>query len=1123
MLNPNTRSVFKAIRLTTTSLRGRLVIVLLLVFAVLIAAPMASQAQTFRGSINGAVTDPSGAVVTGAIVEAVDTATGVSHKTVTSSAGEYAFQDLPLGAYTVTVRGSGFKSTVITKVPVTAGVIYTLPVKLAVESAGETVEVSASGLALDTTSTTQTTDIPEVEVQDIPLNGRDFTQMIGLAPGFAGYSLGGYGSVNGTRANQINWQIDGSDNNDWWHNIPAVNQGGVENIAGVTLPIDSIAEFSLQTQSSSEVGRNPGGTVNLVTKAGTNTLHGSAYYYERNQALAKSNPFNTLGDLPLSNVQWGASLGGPFWKDHTFWFANFEKQKFNIATGNSGTEPNTKYQQDAEALLGTYNTAESPTMKNLIGILWPANLLSGTTESAVQNPAPEFGYSYNGVIKLDHTFNQKHNVSGRAFLGQGSQNAPIGQTDVNPWYFEIAPLHVYNYSVADNYMISPSVSNSVTIGVNYFNQAFSDAKTGFGDVGAAGFVTGSQFVNAPNIKIAGGFETTGNTPPEGRNDITGHLNDAVNWAKGKHQMRFGGEYRQMQLNEFYWRHATGSFTFDTTYPYNTETAGSYTGPLAPWDDPAIDVDGKVKSLANFLAGYMSKSTMAFGNPERTVYSHAFDFFAQDSYQLTPELNVNFGLRYDYMQPMHNSKKDLSVFRPGTTATGIAFQGAEISNIYDPDYTSLSPRVGFSWSPKFSPGTAVRGGIGLFFDMPNANPFLDNRPGNLAPNGLEGNPGGSNPVVNATTAFKTITPGAQIIATPEADNPCPADSPCGAFSVAKNFRSPYNINFNLQVERSIGAKAVMQLGYVGSQGRKLLSLLDINQPIANGTETATPGQYSGPVGGNYYSDINQIQSIGTSNYNSLQAVLRTNQWHGMTSQMSYTWGHNLDEVTQYRGALPQNSYDFKGDYGNSDFDTRNTLVGYVDYNLPKFGGPKLLTNGWTLNTAYSFKGGQPITVYTSTDNSGTGEGVQRPNVAGNPLAGVSHELQKPTGDTPFVQWLNTAAYTQPAAGTWGNVARNNVFGPGFGDLDFSVFKNTEIDIHDFPVNAQLRVEMYNLFNRINLASPACTQLCNDYWDPSSSGSAGSFGTTSSTIGSGNYSPGIGPGEPFNVQLALKITF
>lgn len=1097
------------------SRRTRSVFLALLPLLALLLAPAANWAQTFRGGINGSVTDPSGAVVAGATVEAVAVDTGVSHQTITSSAGEFIFQDLPLGTYKVTVTASGFKTSVVSGIPVKAGALYTLPVKLGVASTGETVEVSASGLALDTTTATQVTSIPEQTVQNIPLNGRDFTQMIGLAPGFAGYSLGGYGSVNGTRANQVNWQIDGSDNNDWWHNIPAVNQGGVENIAGVTLPIDSIEEFSLQTQSSTEVGRNPGGTVNLVTKSGTNQLHGSIYYYERNQALAVSNPFNTLGDLPLSNIQWGASLGGPFWKDHTFWFANFEKQKFNIATGNSGTEPNQQYQADAEALLNTFEVAENSTMKNIISILWPANLLSGTSESAIQNAAPEFGYSYNGVIKLDHTFSQRHNISGRAFLGQGNQTAPVSQSAVNPWYFEVAPIHVYNYSVADNFVFSPRVTNSVTIGVNYFNQTFSDAKTGFGDLPSAGFVTGSPFVNAPNIKIQG-FEATGNTPPEGRNDITGHLDDAVNWTIGKHQLRLGGEYRQMQLNEFYWRHATGSFTFDTNYP-------------SPWDatdeagDPIYAYDSHVKALANFLAGYMTKSSMAFGKPERTVYSHAYDLFVQDSYQLTQTLNVNFGVRYDYMQPMHDSKKDLSVFRPGTTDTYIAFQGQDISNIYDPDYTSFSPRFGFSYQPTFAKGTVVRGGIGLFFDTPNANPFLDNRPGNSAPNGLEGNPGGSNPVVTATTGTKIITAGAQIIPTPTNDDPCPVDSPCGAFSVAKGFRSPYNVNFSLQVEQSLGSKAFLQVGYVGSQGRKLLSLLNINQGIANGTDTATPGQYSGPIGGNYYSDINQIQSIGTSNYNSLQAIFRTNSWHGVSTQFSYTWGHNLDEVTAYRGALPQDSYNFKGDYGNSDFDTRQALKGFVNYEIPGLPTLKVLTNGWEVNTAVAFNSGQPINIYAANDSSGTSQYEQRPNVAGNPLAGISHKLVKPSdGSTPYIQWLNTDAYSQPAPGTWGNVSRNNVSGPGYADVDFSVFKNTKFAVHDFPINTQFRAEMFNLFNRLNIASPSCNQLCYDYWD-GSSGYAGAFGTSSSTIGSGNYSPGIGPGEPFNVQLALKIIF
>jgi hypothetical protein len=1088
----------------------------LLAFGALLVLPATGLGQTFRGGINGTVTDQSGAVVPGAQVEAVDPSTDVSHKTITSTGGEYIFQDLPLGAYKVTVSATGFKSEIVSGVPVTAGVIYTLAIKLSVQSAGETVEVSASGVVLDTTSTTQTTDIPEVTVQDIPLNGRDFTQMIGLAPGFAGYSLGGFGSVNGTRGNQINWQIDGADNNDWWHNIPAVNQGGVENIAGVTLPIDSIAEFSLQTESSAEVGRNPGGTVNLVTKSGTNTVHGSIYYYERNQALAVSNPFNTLGELPLENVQWGASMGGPFYKNHTFWFTNFEKQKFNIATGDSGLEPNQYYQNAALALLqnagnkyGTYApvAVDSATQK-LLAILWPAALLSTTGSAYVQNAAPEFGYSYNGVLKLDHTFNEKHSIYGRMFLGQGNQTAPVGTTDINPYFFEVGPIHVYNYSAGHNWSITPAISNTITAGVSYFHQTFSDANPNFGSVAQAGFITGSPFVNAPNIEIGNDFEPTGNTPPEGRQDITGHLDEALNWTKGKHQLRLGGEFRRSQVDEFYHRHAIGTFLF--------------IGDQGPWgslaESGAINQD--VAALADFMAGFLTKGSIAVGNPERLVVSHAFDLFGQDSYQLTPTFNVNFGLRFDYMQPMQDSNKDLSVFRPGLTPTGIAFQGKDISSIYDPDWNSISPRVGFSYQPKFAPGTVLRGGAGMFFDTPNANPFLDNRPGNEAPNGLEGNPGGSSPVFTITTQATTIVPGKEIIPTQTLG--CSQANPCGAFSVAKGFRSPYNVNFNLQIEKQLGPKAFAQIGYVGSQGRKLLSLLNINQPHLGGA----PGPYSGDYGGYYYSDINQIQSIGTSNYNSLQATFRTTNWHGLTSQAGYTWGHNLDEVTAYRGALPQDSYDFKGnipgdrgDYGNSDFDTRNTLGGYINYDIPAFAGPKVLTSGWAVNSAYAFKGGQPITIYNDNDTSGTNEYTQRVNQISNPFAGITHKIQtNPNGGGKFVQWLNPNAFANPAPNTWGSIARNSLFGPGYGDFDMSVFKNTKFNIHDFPVNVQFRAEMYNLFNRVNLASPACTQLCNDYF-----GSGGGFGTSGSTIGSGNYSPGIGPGEPFNTQLALKIIF
>jgi hypothetical protein len=247
-----------------------------LLFLFLVGLP--AKAQTYLGAINGTVTDPSGAVVPGASVKATNKATGIDHATVSTSDGAFVFQDLPVGAYSVTVTASGFPVTTIEGVLVEQGAVYTLPVSLKISQAATSVEVSAAALSLDTTSETQTTLVGGTDLQHMPLNGRDFTQLVSVAPGFAGYSAGGYGSLNGTRANQINWQIDGVDNNDLWHNIPAVNQGGVSDIAGIVLPIDSIDQFSVQTQAAPESGRNPGGTVDLALKSGGNDFHGSAYF-----------------------------------------------------------------------------------------------------------------------------------------------------------------------------------------------------------------------------------------------------------------------------------------------------------------------------------------------------------------------------------------------------------------------------------------------------------------------------------------------------------------------------------------------------------------------------------------------------------------------------------------------------------------------------------------------------------------------------------------------------------------------------------------------------------------------------------------------------------------------------
>src|SRR5712671_5317992 len=329
---------------------------LFLAVVMILTLGVAANAQTFRGAINGTVTDPSGAVVPNAQVKAAENSTGIDHTTATTSDGAFAFQDIPLGFYKVTVTASGFPVYTVDKVEVTAGTIYTLAVKLSLQQQATTVEVSAAALSLDTTTATQNMTITSDVVQDIPLNGRDFTQLVAVSPGYGGYSVGGFGSLNGTRANQMNWQIDGVDNNDFWHNIPAVNQGGVSGIAGVVLPIDSIDEFSAQTQAGPEAGRNAGGTVNLVIKSGSNGIHGSVYYYNRNEFYAAHSPFwirsTTVPKAPrLRNENYGFSVGGPIIKNKTFNFASYEKQQYIIGLSGLATEPSEAWVAKAGTLL----------------------------------------------------------------------------------------------------------------------------------------------------------------------------------------------------------------------------------------------------------------------------------------------------------------------------------------------------------------------------------------------------------------------------------------------------------------------------------------------------------------------------------------------------------------------------------------------------------------------------------------------------------------------------------------------------------------------------------------------------------------------------------------------------
>jgi len=567
------------------------------------------------------------------------------------------------------------------------------------------------------------------------------------------------------------------------------------------------------------------------------------------------------------------------------------------------------------------------------------------------------------------------------------------------------------------------------------------------------------------------------------------LTDIVSYNVGKHQFRFGGEMRQGHVDEFYFRHSRGAFNFDGSQ-------GPWAGSCAADDQVCLST----LALADFLAGDFLSSGIAVGNAERKVIVNGFDFFAQDSWQLTRRLNFNWGLRWDYFGPLHSGNKDLAVFIP--SAGGIKIQGNGISSIFPPDKNNFAPRLGFAYQPTSREDLVVRGGIGVFYDQINMNPFLDFRPPNAA-DGLEDNPAGPSAVSTYALGPGTWQPNTYLypgVTTCVTGNVA-TDPNCGGsifdvFSVSQNFRTPYFFNYNLNVEKSFGnGMAVWQVGYVGSEGRKLSIMLNINQF----------GQLA-PQFPNY-GGVNQLNSIGSSNYNALQSTVRLRAWHGLSSQFVYTWAHALDEISAYRGVLPYDSTNLKAEYGNGDFDTRHNFSATFTWDIPGSShGPRILTHGWAVNSLMTFHGGQPL------DAARTGY-----DIIGNPFGGVSHAFNK-----AGVTWINPAAFCVPAIDAsdgigncpssapnvfGGDLRRNQIYGPGYSSVDLSVFKNIPITER---VKAQFRIETFNLFNRVNLASGV-----------GATGPGG--GVISDTIGDFNGAPGIGPGEAFNMQLGLKILF
>ncbi len=1068
----------------------RRIIPVAVVLALIASASL--MAQTFRGGISGAVTDPTGAAVAGAAIKLVSPETGLTREGVSTSGGEFVFQDLPLGKYDITVTQGGFDTVHVSGVVVDAGKVATLGLKLEVAKQATTVEVQGATVAIETASSAETSLIDTKQILDIPLNGRDFTQLLKFNPG-----ANANGSLNGSRFNGIDWKIDGADNNDLWHNVNSVNQGGVWGIAGVILPIDAIDEFSLQSSSSAEEGRNSGGVLNVVVKSGTNNFHGSLYYFDRNEDLASADWFTPPGspNTLLRNHQGGFSVGGPIWKNHTFFFMDYEEQIYRDALTAPGTTPSPAWVSEASAVMNKDGVQVNPLALTLISNLWPANSLTGpATPYNYSGDGINLSNSYNGVVKLDHYFNEKNNIALRWFGGTGNQVSYVFGSAI-PYYFQACPSRMQNFSLVYNTVISPRFVAQTLLGVNYFLQIFGDANHGF-NMPALGFndgVTNPSDFGSPNINISG-FDATGQTPPLGRIDTTGHIDQTFTYTVGSHQFRWGGDYRYSRLDVFYDVNAPGVFTFD-----GSQGPLAASSPNDSWGFGGNPNASSLDALADFLALRVAPghATISYGTQQRIYNLQGFSAFGQDTWKITPKLTLNYGLNWTYQSPIENPKDAISTFIPADG--GITYVGTHgLSTLWPHDFHSFGPRLGFAYQPTPGGKLVIRGGWGMFYQIPNIAIFGDSSASNSAGAAINGNPGGPEPVLTITNSSPiTIQTGVPIFAG------FSSSGPYGGFSVSQHLVDGYSENANLNIQYQLAKDAMVEVGYTSSLSHHLPDMIDINQIPQGAPEVNSSRPYASQFPN--LAAINEVQSVGNSNYNGLTASVRTSNFHGFTSKLAYTLGHSLDDMSYSRHTVPQDSYCLQCDYGNSSFDIRNSFSMFIAYSLPQPAKYKALLGGWQINSLLSFFSGTPFTVYSGIDSSGTLEYSDRAEVVGNPFANV------PASDraTSTYYYFNPAAFAVPAQGTYSNEARNEFYGPGNKQIDFSVFKNFAITEH---ITAQFRVEIFNIFNFV------------DYAGPANNVQGSNLGTIGSTYDVGVFGAfGIGPGAPRNTQLGLKIIF
>jgi outer membrane receptor protein involved in Fe transport len=1074
---------------------------------VCISASLPLRAQSFRGSLVGTVLDQSGAAVPNAPVVATNQGTGVSRSTTTDASGDFSIPELPIGDYTVSVTVQGF--TPVSQADIRVDVAAERRVDITLTPAKQTVamEVTAEVPMVATTEDTLGGTVESSQIEDLPVNGRDYTKLIYLNPGVTGGpdqitdSPGSFGefSVNGARGRANNFLLDGTDMNDGYRNDPAINQAGVFGTPATILPVDAVAELAVLSNFAPEYGRNAGAVINIVTKSGTNAIHGTAADYFRNDALDARNFFNPapIPKTAFHNNQFGGSLGGPIVKDKAFFFGDYEGQRETGGLNSTACVPSPNNIAQALSQLPSLGETESPVIAALLQRNpWPAPTSSTPDVCSPVNNVSATANIFNSVnsviAKADYNINPKNMLTGRYYYSTSNQSFPLGLggTGDLPGYNTVTPTNVNLVSISYLSTLSLTKVNEVRFGYNRFYETFFPQDHGF-NPSSIGLDTGAsaQDGGLPKISIAG-FTSFGATSsdPRGRTDVNWQFIDNFSWKFNKHAVKIGYEYRRTTVSQFFDEGFRGSLSF--------------------------------ASLTDFLAGIPSDGgSILEGDTNRNTYQDSHAFYVQDSFRVNRQFTLDYGLRWDYFGVITEKNNLFSNFNP---ATGVLSQvgTSGLSSLYQPDYRNLGPRASVAYDLTGKGTTVIRSGAGLFYDLFSQDFFLGQVPYNAATPGSAYNDIGPKPILSGSASPTTAIISGQPVFTN-------FGASSNLFAVDRNLRTPRMLNYNFNIQQQAGKNAVFQIGYVGSEGHHLFRFRDINQSLSRDPNDQV---YPYPQ----FGYINYLETSANSVYNSLQAQLRIRNLHGFDSIVNYNYSHSIDNASdgtdfEPNAAQPNDSYRADLERGNSNFDVRHRLTWMANYRFPSpkgAGAWSKLGGGWAIDSVLTLQTGQPFQVNFNFSGNwdGTGEYFPRPDVIGNPKAGTS---------IPNAV-VNLGAFTVPCtwsaalgtcSGGWhdGDEGRDSLWGPPFRQWDLALYKDTAINER---VKMQIRADFFNIINHPNFTNPflptffaACD---NTGIDPNTGNCQGYLPTTATgDVGEGN--PFIGGGGPRGIQLAIKFTF